>query len=255
MSGSEDRQLLLTHPNGLTEKMVSTSSNKKLQIDSQKLRWISIANIYSHTRNTQIKEYMTSDKTICSIFNKNKNILLHDLESKQKPIQLMFAQSYGTILDYRILNSGYLYVLFEFGQISQLSLLNDELSQEINSKKLFTQKVDSFCWSKDKRLLAVNVGPLIKFFDLDEFKELKERRLRFNINVKSMHLLGCGSALVILLMNGELSSVLSVFNNFDISVDRLSKGFNVAVQKSYNMIQLISDNGNANGNKSDFFNF
>lgn len=241
MSGSEDRQLLLTHPNGLTEKMTSTSTNKKLQIDCQKLRWISIANIYSHTKNSQIKEYMTSDKTICSIFNKKKNILLHDLESKQKPIQLMFAQSYGMILDYRILDSGYLIVLFEFGQVSQLSLLNDELSQEINSKKLFTQKVDNFCWSKEKDLLIVNVGPLVKFFDLQEFKEIKQKRLRFNINVKCMHLLSCGSALVILLMNGELNSILSIGNDFKLEVDHSSSAFNVAIQKSYNMVQLINE--------------
>ena len=194
-------------------------------------------------KNPQIKEQMTSDKTICSIFNKNKNILLHDLESKQKPIQLMFAPSYGQILDYKIMCSGYLIVLFEYGQVSQLSLLNNELSQEINSKKLFNEKVTSYCWSKDNRLLIVNTGPLIKFFDIKEFKEIKEKRLRFGMNVKSMHMLSCNTALIVLLINGELNSILSIYNNFKLQRTNNANSLDIAVQKSYNVIQIISQGG------------
>lgn len=231
--------MLLTRPSGLSEKMISGSSKKKLQIDSEKLRWILLSNIYSQTKNTQIKRQMTSDKTICSIFNRGKNILLHDLESSQKPIQLMFAQSYGRILDYQILDSGYLIVLFEFGQVSQLSLLNDELSQEINSKKLFSQEVRNFCWSADRRVLVVNAGVLVKFFDVKGFVELKQRRLRFGVNLKTMHMLNCHSALVVLLMNGELNSVLSEFAGFKFDKTKCSDRLDFVVQKSYNVLEWI----------------
>jgi hypothetical protein len=231
--------------------MTSGTSKKKLQIDSRELRWIFLSNIYSQMKNPQIKEQMTSDKTICSIFNKNKNILLHDLESKQKPIQLMFAPSYGQILDYKIMCSGYLIVLFEYGQVSQLSLLNNELSQEINSKKLYNEKVTNFCWSKDKRLLIVNTGPLIKFFDVVEFKEIKEKRLRFGMNVKSIHMLNCNSALIVLLMNGELNSILSIYNDFKVVRSKNAHSVDIAVQKSYNVIQWVSQvNGNLENGKS-----
>lgn len=231
--------------------MLSGPSRKGLQVDSRKLRWVSLSSVYSQAKNPQIRRQAGSDKAVCCIFNRDKNILLHNVESTQKPIQLMFAESYGRVLDYCVTGAGYLVVLFELGQVSQLSLLNDELSQEINSKKLFSRAVTQYCWSADRGVLAVGSGGLIKFFDVNEFVELKRRRLRFGVDVKSLHSLGCKSALLVLLTNGQLNSVLSESAGFKVEKTRRAGKIFFAAQKSYNVLHLMRQACSGSDSKPD----
>jgi hypothetical protein len=239
LSGSEDKQIHLTDSNGRSNLLVSSGNDKKLLVDSQNLQWVNLAKIFSQIKNTNLKNNFKSPKTICCMFNKSKNILLHDLESYEKPIQLLFAKAYGSILDFRILSSGYLIVIFENGQVSLLSLLNSEINQEINSKKLFSEKIYNYSFSVQNNYLVASSKNLMKVFDLNQFEEVKKLRIRFDCPVKHLNILSCDSAVLVLLTSGQIHSILINENKFESKHYFDSSCYNIISKKSYNVLQLI----------------
>ena len=183
LSGSEDRQLLVTRRDGSTQNIGFGAQNKPLTLRASNVRCNELSRLYSQMRNSSLKSSVRSGPTLTAVFSNSKNLLLHNLDSNEKPIQLMFTKNYGRILDYRMFGAGYLIVLFEFGQVCLLSLLNEELSSELDSKKLFHEPVQSFCWANDNSLLVVHRGNTVKFFDVFTFKEVRKLRMCFSSNV------------------------------------------------------------------------
>lgn len=240
LSGSEDKQLLVTRRDGSTQNIGFGSQNKALSLRASNLKCNELSRLYSQMRNSSLKSSVRSGPTLTSVFSNCKNLLLHNLDSNEKPIQLMFAKNYGRILDYRLFGAGYLIILFEFGHVCLLSLLNEELNTELDSKKLFHEPIHSFCWADDNSMLVVQRGNTVKFFDVFNFKEVRKLRMAFASNIGAVNLLSCASSFLVLFKTGIVQSVLVNRRCLGISSSVNHESMKLVVKKSYNKLQVYT---------------
>lgn len=66
-------------------------------------------------------------RTITAIMS-NKSILMFELNSNKQPLELVFEQKYGKIVDYNLYGDGYIVVGFSEGYVAHISTHIKELS-------------------------------------------------------------------------------------------------------------------------------
>ena len=70
--------------------------------------------------------------------------MIFDIENNQQPLKVEFSLNYGKIVDFYYLKTGQIIIGFSKGHLVKISLLNDDLQEEVDNEKLFINNFVQF---------------------------------------------------------------------------------------------------------------
>lgn len=160
---------------------LSRDQGKNLMIDAEKLKWIDINNLKKKKKNLpSIVKDIIGEHVFMAIFKEKRSLIIQNLESEEKPIQLVFSSNYGKIIDYHYCENGNVIIAFQKGFLIKLSLLSHDIKEEIDNEKVFQNSIEIVNFAGDK--IFVIGDHTLKVINFHKFKEVKKLRKSFNPN-------------------------------------------------------------------------
>ena len=234
---------------------LARDQGKNLMVDAEKLKWIDIIPLSKNKNLSPIVKNIISKHVFMAIFKEKRSLMIQSLESEEKPIQLVFSSNYGRIIDYTYCKNGNIIIAFQKGFLIKLSLLSNDIKEEIDNEKVFQNSLEIIKFNGEK-IFAIGDHNL-KVFNFHKFKEIKKLRKSFNPNngfFRDLEISQNGSFGVAISNKGFLSALLfSLDKKADISENFL------VFQSYFNEIKvcplqkdiktLLGENFNVNQNQ------
>jgi len=183
-----------------------------VKAEPQLLRWAR-----QKTDDREVKQ-----RTIVSVLNK-KTILMFEIQGSQ-PLELVFEQKYGTIVDYSLFGDGYIVVGFNKGWVAHISTHIKELKEEVSSEQIFLTTLDALATNDVLYKLAVAGENTIRFYNLSTWKEIRNERIELPKNagkVLKLEWVSSGQLLVASTASGQIYGYLtapfslsSIYNSY-----------------------------------------
>ncbi len=93
------------------------------------------------------------------------------------PLELVFEQKYGKIIDYSLFGDGYIVIGFSEGWVAHISTHIKEIRDEIQSEKIFNSPLDAICTNDTLYKMAAAGEGQIRIFNLSTWKENKNEKI------------------------------------------------------------------------------
>lgn len=113
MTGSEDKIITVSNYNSDT-----VHESVSVKLEPRNIKWA----------NPKTDDREAGQKTITAVMSQ-KSLLMFELGSKKTPLELVFEQKYGKIVDYRLFGDGYIVVGFSEGNVAHISTHMKEMSR------------------------------------------------------------------------------------------------------------------------------
>ena len=153
----------------------------------------------------------SNQRTVVSVLNQ-KTLLMFEINADKQPLELVFENKYGKIVDYSLFGDGYVVVGFTEGWVAHISTHLKELKEEVSSERIFQITLDAICTNDVLYKLACAGENMIKFFNLTTWKEIKSERIELPKNagkVSKLQWVSNGQVLVVTTQNGHLYGFLT----------------------------------------------
>ncbi|EGR31945.1 WD repeat protein [Ichthyophthirius multifiliis] len=196
VTGSEEKVLTVSNHNSDTK-----FDSVGVKMEPRNVKWAK----------PKLDEREISNKTITASLN-YKSLLMFDVSSNKTPLELVFEAKYGKMVDYQLFGDGYIVVAFTEGYVSHISTHNQELRDEIQSKRIFQSSLDAMCTNNLVYKLAAAGENQIHIYNLGSWDEIVQQRIELPKNagtVTKMEWAGNGQLLVISTSNGHIYGYLT----------------------------------------------
>jgi WD repeat-containing protein 19 len=139
-----------------------------------------VASVPVEIRFSRVKSVSKSNFSEGSVSaNLSKTLLLVDVRSSKKPLELDFSKKYGDIVRHEWFGDGYIFLGFSLGYIVVLSTFSEEVGREVYSRKMHSRSFYDIAVSKESNLVATCGDDGIAFLDMSDLQRIHEdERLR-----------------------------------------------------------------------------
>ncbi|KRX03337.1 hypothetical protein PPERSA_05695 [Pseudocohnilembus persalinus] len=228
VTGSEDKQLTTSTYNSET-----VHESVAVKLEPKKVRW-------ARPKTDQRDQ---PQKTITAVLSQ-KSILMYDIGSNKTPLELVFEQRYGKIVDYSLFGDGYIVVGFAEGYVAHISTHMQELSDEVSSERVFQSTLDALTTNDTVFKMAVAGENQIKIYNLATWSEIQNERIELPKNAGKVTKLtwsSNGQFLVASTQNGYIFGILT-----SIPSQTTSFGSFTAVLSGFTEVQIFDTSRQGN---------
>jgi WD repeat-containing protein 19 len=182
-------------------------------------------------------ERNVAQRTLTAVLQQ-KTLLMYEVNSTKQPLELVFEQKYGKIVDYSFFGDGYIVIGFTEGYFAHISTHLKELKDEVSSDRIFNTTLDALCTNDALYKLAIAGEGCIKFLNLSTWKEIKHEKITLPKGcgkIQRMAWSNNGQTLIVASQNGWLLGYMTTSPS-SISTYKL----NAAILKSFTEVEVQS---------------